>query len=239
VTDDRYHQRLYAPPPGATELLLVRHGASAPAVPGSPFPLRDGHSDPPLAPEGAEQARALCARLSAQPLVAVFISPLQRTRQTVEPLGVEPVVLDDLREVHTGEFEGVFRIKAADGDPLIARVWSEGRWDVIPGAEPMEEFAARVRSAVDAVVAAAGPDCSAAVITHGGVIAELCHQATGSHRFAFLTVDNASISRLVVHADGTWLLHGYNDTSHLVEQPALHPARDGDHLPGDVAGGER
>jgi len=219
VTDERYHQHQFSLPPGATELVLVRHGASGPAVAGEPFPLRDGHSDPSLAPEGAAQARALAERLAGEPLAGVFVSPLQRTAQTAAPLaartGAEPVVIGDLREVHLGEMEGVFRIRVANGDPLIARVWAQERWDVIPGAEPMDAFARRVRAAADAVVAAAGPDCAVAVVTHGGVIAELCHQATGSRAFAFINVDNASISRLVVLPDGTWLLRSYNDTSHL------------------------
>ena len=92
---------------------------------------------------------------------------------------------------------------------------AEERWDVIPGAEPMDAFAQRVRAAADEVVAAVGPDCAAVVVTHGGVIAELCRQATGSRPFAFINVDNASITRLVVLSDGTWLLRGYNDVAHL------------------------
>jgi probable phosphoglycerate mutase len=220
VTAEPYHPHPYAPPPGATELVLVRHGASGPRTPGQPFPLLEGQSDPPLAPEGEAQARALAERLAGEPLAGVFVSPLRRTAQTAAPLaartGARPVVLGDLREVHVGELEGgEFRIRVANGDPLIARLWAEERWDVLPGAEPMESFARRVRAAADAVVATAGPDCAAVVVTHGGVIAELCRQATGSRAFAFINVDNASISRIVVLPDGGWLLRGYNDTAHL------------------------
>jgi 2,3-bisphosphoglycerate-dependent phosphoglycerate mutase len=219
VTTARYHQHQFTPPPGATELVLVRHGASGPAVEGVPFPLLEGQSDPPLAPEGEVQARALAERLAGEPIAAVFVSPLRRTAQTAAPLvartGAEPVVLGDLREVYLGELEGEFRIRVANGDPLIARLWAEERWDVVPGAEPMDAFTRRVRAAADAVVAAAGPNCSAVVVSHGGVIAELCRQATGSRAFAFVNVDNASISRLVVLADGEWLLRSYNDTAHL------------------------
>ena len=220
MTDDNYYQRPYERPAGATELVLVRHGASAAAVPGVPFPLVAGHSDPPLAPEGELQARALADRLAGESIARVFISPLRRTAQTAAPLaeltGAEPVVLHDLREVFVGEFEGgEFRIRVADGDPLIARVWAEERWDVIPGAEPMETFARRVRAAADEVVSATGPDCAAVVVSHGGVIAELCRQATASRPFAFINVENASITRIVVLPDGAWILRGYNDVSHL------------------------
>ena len=52
----QFRQHRFAPPPGACEILLVRHGESAPAVEGEAFPLMDGHGDPPLADEGHEQA---------------------------------------------------------------------------------------------------------------------------------------------------------------------------------------
>ncbi|HEV3002578.1 MAG TPA: phosphoglycerate mutase family protein, partial [Solirubrobacteraceae bacterium] len=56
---ERYPQRAFALPPDATEVVLVRHGASVAAVPGQPFPLVLGRGDPPLSPEGEAQARAV------------------------------------------------------------------------------------------------------------------------------------------------------------------------------------
>jgi probable phosphoglycerate mutase len=86
----------------------------------------------------------------------------------------------------------------------------------------MEEFAARVARGVDAVIERAGPDASVVAVVHGGVIGELCHQATGSRPFAFVHADNTSISRLVALPDGRRLLRSFNDTAHLVrvEAPA-------------------
>jgi len=43
-----YRQARFRPPPGATELLLIRHGESAAAFMEEPFPLVDGHADPEL-----------------------------------------------------------------------------------------------------------------------------------------------------------------------------------------------
>ena len=51
-----YHQKKYAPPPGAADLLLIRHGRTEAARPGVSFPMVDGHGDPALHPEGEEQA---------------------------------------------------------------------------------------------------------------------------------------------------------------------------------------
>jgi 2,3-bisphosphoglycerate-dependent phosphoglycerate mutase len=215
----RFAQERWIPPADATELVLVRHGASADAIPGRPFPLLDGQGDPPLAPHGREQAARVAARLAPEPLTGLYVSPLARAAQTAEPIAaacsLEPTVVGELREVHTGEFEGgEFRIRVARRDPVILRVFAEERWDVIPGAEPMDAFAARVRGAADAVVAAAGPG-AAIVVSHAAWIAELCRQATASRAFAFTMIENASITRLVVLADGRWILRGFNDTAHL------------------------
>jgi probable phosphoglycerate mutase len=217
---DSYPQRRFQPPPGATELILIRHGASAAAVPGEPFDLLDGHADPPLSPEGEEQAIAVARRLDGESIDNLFVTPLQRTAQTAAPLatatGLEPIAVPDLREVLLGDWEGgELRIRAAQGDPLFFRILEEERWDVIPNAEPADRFSDRVRSGLEAMVAATGPDATAAAVLHGGVIGEICRQATASRPFAFVHTDNCSISRLVVLPGGRQLLRSFNDTAHL------------------------
>ena len=54
-----------------------------------------------------------------------------------------------------------------------------------------------------------------AAIVHGGVIGEVCRQATGSRPFAFVHSDNGSFTRLIVSAEGGWLLRSFNETAHL------------------------
>src|SRR4051794_15994715 len=217
---ETYHQRQFALPPGATEVILVRHGASAPAVPGEPFPLLDGHGDPPLAPEGAAQAEAVAERLAAEGVSGIFVTPLQRTHATAAPLsertGLPPAVVPDLREVSLGEWEGgEFRIRMAEGDPIAIQAVAQESWEVIPGAETMASLAQRVRAGIEAVVALAGAGARVAAIVHGGVIGEACRQATGSRPFAFVHSDNGSLTRLIVLPDGGWLLRSFNDTAHL------------------------
>jgi probable phosphoglycerate mutase len=103
----------------------------------------------------------------------------------------------------------------ADADPIAIQAVAEERWEVIPGAETMEALAQRVRVGIQAVVALAGPDTHVAAIVHGGVIGEICRQATGSRPFAFVHADNGSLTRLIVLPDGGWLLRSFNDTAHL------------------------
>jgi probable phosphoglycerate mutase len=200
--------------------VLVRHGASAAAVPGEPFEAVEGHSDPPLAPEGRLQAEAVAERLGGQRFAGLFVTPLRRTAETAAPLaaitGLDPVVVPELREVALGEWEGgELRIRAAHRDPKYFEVIEAERWDLIPGAEPAEVFAERVAAGLQQVVAAIGPGAVAVAVVHGGVIGELCRQATSSRPFAFVHADNASITRLVVFAGGRQLLRNFNDTAHL------------------------
>ncbi len=222
MTDTKqYRQTRFTRPPGACEIILIRHGESQPADPARPFPLVDGHGDPPLhEPDGVDQAERACRRLidSGEDFAAVYVTTLQRTRQTaavlVDHLGVEPVVEADLREVFLGDWEGgEFRKRAAERDPIMVEMWQKGTWEVLPGAEKQADFSARVRAGIGRI-AAAHPDQTVAVFTHGGVIGEVMSQATGSRPFAFTGSDNCGITHIVVTPE-QWVVRAWNDTGHL------------------------
>lgn len=215
-----FRQARFEPPPGACEILLVRHGESAPAVEGASFTLVDGHGDPPLAAEGVHQAEQTAQRLvsTGEPIAAVYVTTLQRTHQTAAPLldrlGLEPIVEPDLREVFLGEWEGgELRRRVVDGDPLALRMYAEQRWDVIPGGEPADDFERRVRRGIERI-SAAHPDELVVAVVHGGVIGQVINIAAGTTGFAFLGADNASISHVVIEPH-RWVVRCFNDTSHL------------------------
>jgi 2,3-bisphosphoglycerate-dependent phosphoglycerate mutase len=220
VTSPRsFSQRPYVGPPGSTELLLVRHGASADSLEGEMFELVEGQGDPPLSEAGRHQAELVALRLAQEPFDALYVTTLRRTAETAAPLaarcGLTPVVDADLREVFLGEWEGgLLRQKAADSDPLFEQLMAEQRWDVVPGAESRQVFGGRLRAGVERI-AAAHAGGRVVVFSHGAAIGEILAQATESAPFAFVGPDNASISRLVVSPD-RWVVRGYNDTAHLV-----------------------
>jgi probable phosphoglycerate mutase len=219
IPPEGFRQHRFAAPPGATTVLLVRHGESAPAHPDRPFPLRDGHGDPPLDPFGVEQAELLAQRLASDAIAALYVTPLRRTQETAAPLaqrlGLTPIVEPDLREVFLGEWEeGEFRRRAAVRDPIFEQIFVQERWDVIPGAEPHDEFDARVWRGFQRVVAAHA-DERVVVVAHGGVIGQLLHRVTSARRFAFSGADNASISEVVADPNRI-ILRRYNDVAHLL-----------------------
>ena len=167
------------------------------------------------------QAIYVAERLAVEPLAGLFVTPLRRTAQTAEPLaavlGVEPVVVPELREVFLGEWDGgEFRVRMAEGDPIAVQAVIEERWEVIPGAETMESL----RGCACAPGSRPwrprpGPTSTVAAFVHGGVIGEACRQATESRPFAFVHADNGSLTRLVILPGGRWLLRSFNDTAHL------------------------
>lgn len=217
-----YRQVRFEHPPGSCEIVLVRHGESAAADPTRPFLLVEGRGDPPLSKEGTEQAERLADRLASTSFDACYVTPLRRTAQTAAPLaerlGLVPVVEPRLIEVHMGEWEGGrYRERIAARDPLATRVFTEERWDVIPGAETNEDLFARTRAAIGDI-AGRHPGGRVVVVAHAVSISAVLSQATSSSPLAFVGADNTSISVLVV-TDDRLVLRRFNDTAHL-EAPA-------------------
>jgi probable phosphoglycerate mutase len=215
----RDFQRPFQLPAGATEVVLIRHGSARHSTPEQPLDLIDGHSDPELTELGRRQAQAIAERLDGARPAAFFVTPLRRTQQTARPLaerlGVEPVILPGLREVYLGDWEGQLNHRVSRANALTREVFEVERWDVIPNAEPMEEFSARVSRSMDRLVQAAGPDQTTLAVVHGGVISEACSQVTGSRAFAFLYAENGSLTRLMRLPSRRWALIAFNDTAHL------------------------
>lgn len=213
-----YGQKPFEAPPGATELLLVRHGQSAAYRPGEPFPLVDGQGDPPLTDHGHWQAEQVGRRLADTPIDAVYVTTLRRTAQTAAPLlarlGMDAAVEADLREIHLGEWEGgIFREKVAARDPAFLEVERTQDWGAIPGAESFAELQQRVVAAIRRIHAA-HPGGRVVAVSHGGAIGAALAHATGAVPMAMSTADNASINHLVL-LDDRWMLRRYNDTGHL------------------------
>lgn len=222
-----YRQQKFARPPGATEILLIRHGESRAASPEQPFPLVNGQGDPELHPNGRLQAERVAEHLQHEPISAIYVTNLRRTAETAGPLcarlGVSYRQEADLREVHLGDWEGgIFRIKAHEQDPEFLRMQAEERWDVIPGAESNSALEARIRPALHRL-ASAHPDQLIAAVVHGGVIAHILASAASARPFAFTGAENGSISRIIVHEERI-LVRGFNEIAHLRESQSASAA---------------
>jgi len=220
MAEQEYRQPRFLPPPGATEVLLVRHGESRAATAGNPFPLLEGHGDPELHPNGHLQAQLVAERLRHDKLAALYVSNLRRTAETAAPLakylGLPPTIDADLREVCLGDWEGgLFRVKAHEQDPVYLRMQAEECWEVIPNGESNAALSARLQAAL-LRMRQAHPDARIAAFVHGGVIANILHLATGSRPFAFTGAANGSISHIVLQEDRI-MVRSFNDCAHLAD----------------------
>lgn len=185
-----------------------------------------GRSDLPLSPLGKEQAQRLARRFASHHLRGIFTSGLLRSRQTAESIasgnghGVQPVVEPDLAEMHLGAWEG---LTPEEVDAQFHNAY--GQWRsapssvIIPGAEPVEGFRARVRQALEKILGGAG-EGEYVVVSHGGVIAALLADLVGADYDAVLRrvrLDNAGVTALEF---GTGLPHvlWINSTTHLEGQ---------------------
>lgn len=242
-----YPQGFFTPSPDASQILLIRHGQSAPYVPGQPFALIDGHGDPELTELGHFQAQRVADRLLSEPVSAIYVSTLTRTHQTAAPLaaatGLEPIVEPDLREVFLGEAEGGLLREMFATDHPTARALREQRdWGVIPGAESNAQLTGRVVGAVERIADRHQGEMAAA-FCHGGVIAAVLQHVARSGPGTFFGVRHTSINHLVIQApfgsptdgggDGglgatatserQWIIRSFNDGAHAGGLTGDHP----------------
>jgi probable phosphoglycerate mutase len=192
------------------ELLLVRHGR----------PERvenvDGRADPSLDETGRAQAVALAQWLAAERIDAVYASTLRRAIETAEPLvarlGLEMVRHDGVVEWDrdSNSYIPTEDLKAEDHEAWAAM--RDGRWDLL-GIDP-EAFRARVGAAMTEI-AAAHPSQRVAVVCHGGVINVFIGSVLGLEKTLWFEPTYTSISRVLVHRNGTCSLVTLNETPHL------------------------
>jgi probable phosphoglycerate mutase len=201
------------------ECWLVRHGESTWNAVGR----FQGGLDAPLSPRGRAQAAALAAGLGGSRFDGLYTSPLQRARDTAltcgTALGLDPVPVDDLREIGLGDWEGLTldTVRAQQGAHY--RRWLDAPVDhPPPGGEPMVRLAERVRAALD-TLCARHADGRVLVVSHGGAISSaLCGWLGRPLNTVWsLRLDNASVTRVVLPAGR---LLGWNETGHLAGHAA-------------------
>ncbi|WP_022977504.1 histidine phosphatase family protein [Nevskia ramosa] len=143
-------------------LTLLRHGA----VDERPFVLW-GQLDPPVSAAGhAAMQRAV----AGQHWTGVISSPLQRCRSFAQDLQPDCQVIDDLREMHFGVWQGLTpaEVMASDG-ARYAAFQADPETLMPPGGEALPAFRSRVFAAL-AQWRATAPDGDWLCLTHGGVI---------------------------------------------------------------------
>jgi broad specificity phosphatase PhoE len=150
----------------STRVFLVRHGATT-LTADDRFA---GSTDVPLGPEGLVQVERLAERLVAAPLTAAYSSPLRRTVESANvvagPHGLTPILIDGLREIDHGRWEGLRRADVQQQFAAEYAAWEQDPFCVAPeGGETGHQVLARALPVLnDIVIRHAGE--SVLVVSH-------------------------------------------------------------------------
>lgn len=203
-----------------TRLLLLRHGVT-------PLTLEKrfaGIGDPPLTPEGEEQARLAAERLGAGgrfgPIDVIVASPLRRTTSTAEAVakvaGLEVRPEPGVRELDFGRLEGLTFAEAHEQYPAELAAFLGSSEVAPPGGETLAALAERVGQARDRLIAGY-PRKTVLVVTHVTPIKALVCQALGAPLSAVnrMELGAASLSVIDYYDDGLANVRCVNDVAHL------------------------
>ena len=151
---------------------LIRH-----ALPDFPDGQRRclGRTDIPLGDAGTAQAEAMAAHLP--PVTAVFSSPLTRAVQTARKINQSVIILDGLRELDYGQWDGLTFTEIRQQFPELYAAREGDKSLMPPGAEPPEQALARFLGAMAEAAHMSPGDF--AVVAHGGVIELFLQKITG------------------------------------------------------------
>ncbi|HVT05394.1 MAG TPA: histidine phosphatase family protein [Thermoanaerobaculia bacterium] len=198
------------------QILLVRHGETLDNIRG----VAQGWSDSVLSDRGLQQVQRLAERIGACGPTALYSSNLPRAvssaLEVARATGLEPRVLDDLRELNCGEWEGSTFVDVQRAEPDFFRRWTKDMSLACPGGESFVHLAERMKRALDRIQGDDGDGRGTVVIvSHGLAIRVAATLLLGlpletSRSFA---QDNAALNIFQWRMD-RYVLKVWNDTSH-------------------------
>jgi len=197
---------------GKPVVTLIRHGQTKANV----EQRWQGQGDWDLDELGYRQAAALGSFYGQWD--TVFSSPLQRARNTAGFVAnTDPVLVDDLKELHMGEWEGLTtpEIEARWPD-ILEEIYGKGV-DLKRGStgESWAELTTRFTSAIDTIQPSAGEPT--VVVAHGGAIRAYISSLTAStdtYAESLYTPRNTSFSHVALTHRGPLILD-YGVAPHL------------------------
>jgi probable phosphomutase (TIGR03848 family) len=154
---------------------------------------------------GRRQAARLAERLATENVAAIRTSPLERARETAEPIaarcGLIAETCASLDEIDFGAWSGL-SFDSLAADPRWSE-WNDRRSAARPPAgETMQEVQARIVAAMECL-REVHPDGAVVLVSHGDVIKAALLQQLGLPVDAYgrFDIDPASISTVAV---GEW-----------------------------------
>jgi probable phosphomutase (TIGR03848 family) len=190
-------------------VLLVRHGENDYV---KKHRLAGRQPGVHLNKKGLAQAQAVAERLKGSPVKAVYTSPMERARETAQPIAealeLEPIVRDGLLETDIGEWTGepikkVRRLKLwkiVQGAPSLLR---------FPGGESFAQTQHRIVLELEALCSQHEPKDIFVCVSHADPIklAVAYYLGLGLDNFQRLVVAPGSITAIHIGEMGSQLLN--------------------------------
>lgn len=198
-------------------VIFIRHGETLDNARG----VAQGWSDSPLSERGVGQVERLARRFASLGATSLYASTLLRARTTAERLAAAttlPVTfLDDLREMHCGEWEGVnFQHVRETQSEFFAR-WSSDPHLACPGGESFHDVRSRLRSALQQIreQESRPEEACVAIVSHGTAIRIAATEMLGLPLDAARSFaqDNTAINVFDWRGD-RYVLKIWNDATH-------------------------
>lgn len=192
-------------PASASTLVVSRHGETVWHAENR----YAGSSDVDLTAVGLHQAELLARWAGRVRPDALYSSPVRRALETAAPaagvLGIEAVVLHDLREVHFGIAEGRTFGEIRDSEPDVAERFTDDPVDGhFPDAEPPAAAAARGRAVLHRI-AGAHPGGTVLVVAHNTffrlTLCSLLGIPLARYRKVMPRLDTGTLTSLSITAD--------------------------------------
>jgi broad specificity phosphatase PhoE len=178
-------------------ILLARHGET----PYNAERRFQGQGAVPLNEHGVRQAHELAERAAAEPLAALYASPIPRARQTAEivaeAVGLEPRFDARFAEHDVGDWQDRLFDDVARDEPERWAAWQAGGADWrFPGGESLGEHQERIVAGLVDVTRRG--ELPALVVCHRGVIrSALCHtRKEGLDAYHEIAVPNGALIAL-------------------------------------------
>ncbi|MEI9980139.1 MAG: histidine phosphatase family protein [Edaphobacter sp.] len=155
-----------------TELWLVRHGETEWSLSGA----HTSRTDIPLTDRGRERAKLLREYLKGTKFDAVFVSPMQRARETcaIAGFGDVAVVTEGLKEWDYGVYEG----KTTKEIQAEIPGWSVWKNEIV-GGEAVEHVGERADGVIAQALAAIPDGGKAALFAHAHILRILAARWVG------------------------------------------------------------
>jgi broad specificity phosphatase PhoE len=186
------------------ELWLVRHGETEWSLSGA----HTSRTDIPLTEHGRERAVELREYLKGTKFDAVFVSPMQRARETcaIAGFGDVAVVTDGLKEWDYGVYEGKTTKEIQAGIPG----WSVWKNEIV-GGETVEHVGVRADGVIAQALAAAPDGGKVALFAHAHILRILGARWVGlaAEEGSVLALGTGSVSVLGWERE-TRVIQGWN-----------------------------